>query len=162
MEYRFDHRSDLKQYFLCTVLVHVEDSGSFFEAPIDKIWRLVEAHGKELNKIHPEMKNSKSEMVSENSNIVSYDTDMQGQTIRNRIKITTYFPLGMAFEMLDGPLAESKFFNYYIPNGNRTGVTVVGEFKSPNMTDEMIKQAVHSFFDHGFDEDVAYLKTMKP
>jgi hypothetical protein len=144
------------------ILVFIEDSGSFFEAPIDKIWKLAEAHNKELNKIHPAMKNSKAEMVSENSNIVSYESDMQGQTIKSRIKITTYYPLGMAFEMLEGPLAGSKFFNYYIPKGNRTGVTVVGEFKSPIMSDEMTKQAVLSFFEHGFNEDVEYLKKMAP
>lgn len=143
------------------MLVHIEDSGSFFEAPIDKIWKLAEAHGMELTKIHPDMKNVKGEMLSENCNVFSYESDMNGQTIRSKIKITTYYPLGMAFEMLEGPLAGSKFFNYYIPSGNRTGVTVVGEFKSPSMNDEMIKQVVKSFFDHGFDEDVAYLKTMK-
>lgn len=143
-------------------MVFIEDSGSFFEAPMDKIWKLAEAHGKELNKIHPGMKNAKSEMISENSNIVSYDNDMQGQTIKNKIKITTHFPLGMAFEMLEGPLAGSKFFNYYIPNGNTTGVTVVGDFKSPNMSEDMIKQTVLSFFEHGFNEDVTYLKTMNP
>jgi hypothetical protein len=116
-------------------LVFIEDSGSFFEASLDKIWKLAEAHNKELNKIHPAMKNSKTEAISENSSIVSYESDVQGQTIKSRIKITMYYPLGMAFEMLEGPLAGSKFFNYYIPMGNRTGVTVVGEFKSPVMSD---------------------------
>lgn len=141
-------------------MVFIEDSGSFFEAPLDRIWKLAEAHNKELNKIHPAMKNSKSEMIGENSSIVSYESDVQGQTIKSRIKITMYYPLGMAFEMLEGPLAGSKFFNYYIPKGNRTGVTVVGEFKSPVMSDEMTKQTVLSFLEHGFSEDVAYLKKM--
>ena len=161
MRYRFDHGNDLKRYFLFTALVHIEDSGSFFDAPIDKIWKLSEAHGMELTKIHPAMKNVKGEMLSDNSKVFSYESDMNGQTIKSKIKITTYYPLGMAFEMLEGPLAGSKFFNYYIPSGNRTGVTVVGEFKSPNMNDDMIRQVVKSFFDQGFDEDVAYLKTMK-
>jgi hypothetical protein len=141
-------------------LVHIEDSGSFFDAPIDKIWKLVEAHGTDLTKIHPDMKNVKAEMISENSNVVGYDNEMQGQTIRSKIKITTYYPLGLAFEMLEGPLAGSKFFNYYIPGGNRTGITVVGEFKSPSMNDDMIRQAVKSMLDNGFDQDGAYLKTM--
>ena len=141
-------------------MVHIEDSGSFFDAPIDKIWKLVEAHGTDLTKIHPDMKNVKAEMVSENSNVVGYDNEMQGQTIRSKIKITSYYPLGLAFEMLEGPLAGSKFFNYYIPSGNRTGITAVGEFKSSSMNDDMIRQAVKSMFDTGFDQDAAYLKTM--
>ncbi|HLC09488.1 MAG TPA: hypothetical protein VJJ01_00010 [Nitrosopumilaceae archaeon] len=142
-------------------MVHIEDSGSFFDAPIDKIWKLVEAHGTDLTKIHPDMKNVKAEMVSENSNVVGYDNEMQGQTIRSKIKITSYYPLGLAFEMLEGPLAGSKFFNYYIPSGNRTGITVVGEFKSSSMNDNMIRQVVKSMLDNGFDQDTAYLKLMK-
>ena len=141
-------------------MVHIEDSGSFFDAPIDKIWKLVEAHGTDLTKIHPDMKNVKAEMVSENSNVVGYDNEMQGQTIRSKIKITSYYPLGLAFEMLEGPLAGSKFFNYYIPSGNRTGITVVGEFKSSSMNDNMIRQVVKSMLDNGFDQDAAYLKPM--
>jgi hypothetical protein len=141
-------------------MVHFEDSGSFFDAPIDKIWKLVEAHGTDLTKIHPDMKNVKAERVSENSNTVGYDNEMQGQIVRSKIKITSYYPLGLAFEMLEGPLAGSVFFNYYIPSGNRTGITVVGEFKSSSMNDDMIRQAVKSFFDTGFDQDAAYLKTM--
>jgi len=142
-------------------MVHIEDSGSFFDAPIDKIWKLVEAHGTDLTKIHPDMKNVKAEMVSENCNVVGYDNEMQGQTIRSKIKITSYYPLGLAFEMLEGPLAGSKFFNYYIPSGNRTGITVVGEFKSSSMNDNMIRQVVKSMLDNGFDQDTAYLKLMK-
>ena len=141
-------------------MVHIEDSGSFFDAPIDKIWKLVEAHGTDLTKIHPDMKNVKAEMVSENCNVVGYDNEMQGQTIRSKIKITAYYPLGLAFEMLEGPLAGSKFFNYYIPSGNRTGITAVGEFKSSSMSDDMIRQAVKSMLDNGFDQDAAYLKPM--
>ena len=142
-------------------MVHIEDSGSFFDASIDKIWKLVDAHGTDLTKIHPDMKNVKAEMVSENSNVVGYDNEMQGQTIRSKIKITSYYPLGLAFEMLEGPLAGSKFFNYYIPSGNRTGITVVGEFKSSSMNDNMIRQVVKSMLDNGFDQDTAYLKLMK-
>ena len=141
-------------------MVHIEDSGSFFDASIDKIWKLVDAHGTDLTKIHPDMKNVKAEMVSENCNVVGYDNEMQGQTIRSKIKITSYYPLGLAFEMLEGPLAGSKFFNYYIPSGNRTGITAVGEFKSSSMSDDMIRQAVKSMLDNGFDQDGAYLKTM--
>jgi len=143
-------------------MVYVEDLGSFFEAPIDKVWKLSQAHQTDLEKIHPDMKDSRTETVSETSNIVSYESDMQGQTIKNKIKITILYPLGMAFEFLEGPMAGSKFFNYYIPKGNRTGVNVVGDFVSPGMSDEMLKQTVLSFFEHGFNEDVAYLKKMNP
>jgi hypothetical protein len=41
-------------------------------------------------------------------------------------------PLGLVVEALEGPIAGSKFFNYYTPKGNKTGVTVIGDFKSPS------------------------------
>jgi len=86
---------------------------------------------------------------------------MQGQTIKTKLRVTRFYPFGVAIELLEGPLAGSKFFNYYIPNGNKTGVTVVGEFKSPIMTDEsQLRQAVLSFLEQAFNEDSAYLKTM--
>jgi hypothetical protein len=69
--------------------------------------------------------------------------------------------LGVAIELLEGAIAGSKFFNYYIPNGNKTGVTVIGDFKSSMMPDEnQLKQAVMSFLEQAFNEDSAYLKTM--
>jgi hypothetical protein len=141
-------------------MVFIEDSGSHFEAPVDKIWTLIQAHGKDGAKIHPGMKNMKLEMINDNTMINNYESDMKGKTIKNKIKITTYHPTGMAIEILEGPLAGSKFFNYLIPKGNRTGVTVVGEFKSNMMSDDQIKQSVLSYLDQVFNEDVAYLKTM--
>jgi len=143
-------------------VVFIEDSGSHFEASLDRVWRLIEAHGKDGGIMHPGMKNMKLEMINDNTMINSYESDMAGQTIKNKIKITMYPPLGLAIEMLEGPLAGSKFFNYLTPKGNRTGVTVVGDFKSTMMSDEQIKQTVLSFLEQVFNEDVAYLKKMPP
>jgi hypothetical protein len=111
--------------------------------------------------IHPGTKNYESDNVSENSAIHSWDSDIQGRTVKTRIKISRFYPLGTAIELLEGPIAGSKLFNYYIPNGQRTRVTVVGNFKSPVATDEnQLKQVVLSFLEQAFNEDSAYLKTM--
>ena len=56
--------------------------------------------------------------------------------MKNMIKVTSFYPLGVAIEILEGPMTGSKFFNYYIPNKNKTGVTVVGDFQSPMINDE--------------------------
>jgi hypothetical protein len=72
--------------------------------------------------------------------------------------------VGIALEILDGTFSGSKFFSYYMPkdNNNRTAVTVVGDFKSPTISDnEQLKSAVLSFLDNAFNEDVAYLKKMQ-
>jgi len=81
--------------------------------------------------------------------------------MKNMIKVTRFYPLGVAIELLEGPMTGSKFFNYYIPNKNKTWVTVVGDFKSPMINDEThLRQAVLSFLEQAFNEDNAYLKTM--
>src|ERR671933_2723746 len=87
-----------------------------------------------------------------------------GQVITNKVKGTIYYPVGIALEILDGTFSGSKFFSYYMPkdNNNRTAVTVVGDFKSPTISEnEQLKTAVLSFLDKAFNEDVAYLKKMQ-
>jgi hypothetical protein len=47
----------------CTVLVFLEDSGSFFELPLDKVWIQSQAHSVEHEKIHPDMKKVETERI---------------------------------------------------------------------------------------------------
>jgi hypothetical protein len=50
---------------------------------------------------------------------------------------------------------------YYIPiDNNKTGVTVVGDFKSNMIPEDEIKPIVLDFSERVFNEDVAYLKAM--
>ena len=78
------------------------------------------------------------------------------------MNFSLYPPLGLAIEALEGPIAGSKFFNYYTPKGSKTGVTVIGDFKSPMMSDDdQLRQAVLAFLEQAFNEDTAYLKTMR-
>jgi hypothetical protein len=73
-----------------------------------------------------------------------------------------YYPLGIAFEILEGLFADSKYFVYYIPvDNNKTGVTVVGDFKSNMIPEDEIKPIVLDFSERVFNEAVAYLKTMR-
>ncbi len=86
--------------------------------------------------------------------------DANSQNISLKIRGTMYYPLGIVFEILEGPFVDSKYFVYYIPiDNNKTGVTVVGDFKS-NMIPEDKKPIVLGFSERVFNEDVAYLKTM--
>lgn len=73
-----------------------------------------------------------------------------------------YYTLGIAFEILEGLFADSKYFVYYIPiDNNKTGVTVVGDFKSNMIPEDEIKPIVLDFSERVFNEAVAYLKTMR-
>lgn len=112
-------------------MVFVGDSGSVFDAQLDMVWKLVETHIKEGNRIHPNTRNNKSEILNETTFINSWEQvdDANGQNIRMKIRGTMYYPLGIAFEILEGPFVDSKYFVYYIPiDNNKTGVTVVGDF----------------------------------
>jgi hypothetical protein len=56
----------------------------------------------------------------------------------------------------------SKAFIYYAPPGNKTAVTVVGDFKIAGVSDEEgTKKAVMQMLERSFDEDVATFKSMK-
>ena len=146
-------------------MTFIQDSGSVFEAPLEMVWKLAEDHVEQGNKIHPNTRNNKAEIIDETSFINSWEQDDENsQTIRMKVKGTTYYPLGIAFEILEGPFADSKYFVYYflLDNDNsKTGVTVVGDFKSNVIPEEQIKLTVLSFLEKVFSEDVAYLNTIK-
>ncbi|MDQ3975923.1 MAG: hypothetical protein M3264_05285 [Thermoproteota archaeon] len=144
-------------------MVFIEDSGSVFDAQLDMVWKLGEAHIKEGNRIHPNTRNNNTEILNETTFINSWKQvdDAKGQNIRMKIRGTMYYPLGIAFEILEGPFVDSKYFVYYIPiDNNKTGVTVVGDFKSNIIPEDKIKPIVLDFSERVFNEDVAYLKTM--
>jgi hypothetical protein len=143
-------------------MVFIEDSGSVFDAQLDMVWKLGEAHIKEGNRIHPNTRNNNTEILNETTFINSWEQvdDAKGQNIRMKIRGTMYYPLGIAFEILEGPFVDSKYFVYYIPiDNNKTGVTVVGDFKSNIIPEDKIKPIVLDFSERVFN-DVTYLKTM--
>ena len=142
-------------------MVHLVDEGSHFEVPIEQVWKLNEDHATNGHKIHPNMKNQKYEEINENTMHFSWDTEMNGQMVHNKAKITNYAPVGTVLELVEGPMAGSTIFNFYTPKGNRTAVTVVGNFKSEMMPEEMLKQAAQQFLDTAHNEDKAYLQTAK-
>lgn len=143
-------------------MVYIKDEGSVFDASLEDVLRLREAHLKEGPRIHPEQLNQKIDQIDDRTVINSWEQDMQGQRIRTRAKLTSYAPVGLAIEILEGPLAGSRFFNYYTPIGpKKTGVTVVGEFKSSMMPDSQLKPAVEAFLQKAFEEDAAYLRKMR-
>ena len=70
--------------------------------------------------------------------------------------VAMYYPLGIVFE-IEGPFADFKYFVYYILiDNNKTGVTVVQDFKSNLVSEEQIKPIVLDFSKRVFNEDVVY------
>jgi hypothetical protein len=140
-------------------MVFIEDAGSEFDAPLDVVWKLNQAHATEAAKIHPQSRNNQMEMVNETTFISSWEEAApDGKIVKIKAKGAIHAPLGVAFEILEGPLTGSKFYNYYIPKGGKTGVTVVGDFKSAIIPDEQLESVVLAFLEKAFNEDSAYLK----
>jgi hypothetical protein len=93
---------------------------------------------------------------------MSFDVEGPGgKRIHYKNRTTAFPPLGRIMEYLEGPLAGSKAMTYYTPMGQKTGITVVGEFVSDTIPESEIKSFVLSLFEKGFDEDVENLKNFR-
>lgn len=95
-----------------------------------------------------------------NSVILTSERNVLGKTVVVKVKNTLYPPFGMVQEHLEGPMQGSKAFLYYIPKGNKTGVTVVGDYVMSGVDEQTIRDAVMTQAQRSFDEDNANLKKM--
>ena len=139
-------------------MVHIKDEGSHFDAPIDLVWKYnqsAEEHGRSHHHRNAAMK-----ALSENQVVVSWEQDIEGKPVRTAMRLTILPPTGMAVELLEGPMAGSKFFNYYTPKGDRTEVTVVGDFTSKQIPPEKLASVVMHFLEGSFDEDNEALRRL--
>jgi hypothetical protein len=71
-------------------MVFIIDEGSEFDASLEKVWKLSEAHFMDAAKIHPGGRNYKTENVSNNVATTSWESLIQGQTMKNMIKVTRF------------------------------------------------------------------------
>ncbi len=138
-------------------MVHIVDEGSHFDAPVDVIWKYLldqEDHAR----AHQSRRNMKVEPAGENLVHVSFEQNVQGNWVKVVNRITILAPLGSAIEMTEGPMKGSKWINYYTPMGNRTGVTVVGEFQSAMLPGAQLEPAVRKNLEDAFNEDSAAIR----
>jgi len=140
-------------------LVFILDEGSVFDAPVDKIWRFMQTPGDHHR--HASMINRSFEMEG-NSTILSFDAETLGGTkTRVKIKSTPLVPVGRMLEYIEGPLAGSKVMSYYVPMGDKTGVTIVGEYVSRSIPENQLKSTVMAQLEKSFYEDNENLKNFK-
>ncbi len=149
-------------------MVFIEDREGVFNASIDKVWKLVRAHVADSGKIHPRFKNIVTDMECQNVFICSWEEDINGQTRKMKEKGTIFYPLGVAYEFMDGTFTGSKYFVYYIAQeDNKTRVILAGDYfklapADPSSdNEEDYHSIVLSAFEKVFDEDCIYLKNMK-
>jgi hypothetical protein len=138
-------------------MVHVKDEGSHFDAPIETVWAYIRApdHGP----AHRNTRNHQVKPLGENGALVSMEQEMGGKWVKVANRITNYPPVGMAIEVVEGPMAGTKMLNVYTPKGNKTGIDVYGEFVSAQIPAAQLEPTVRGFLEEVFNEDSAAIKT---
>jgi hypothetical protein len=133
-------------------MVYVRDEGSVFNAPLDTVWKYLQSdidHGNS----HKGRKNFERKPAGENAMILSWDQDVEGKSVHMSNRLTFHPPVGFFVEPLEGPMAGSKFFNFYVPKGNKTEVGVVGDWNSKTIPPAQLEKAVWANLEKVYSED---------
>lgn len=133
-------------------MVFVADWGSRFDAPVDVIWKYLQSdddHGPS----HKGRRNFDRKAVNENTIVLSWEQDMEGSWVRLSNRLTFHPPVGFFVEAMEGPMAGSRFFNYYVPHGDKTEVVVVGDWDSKTIPAAQLEKAVVANLEKIFHED---------
>lgn len=133
-----------------------------FEGPIEKVWRLVSAHTPDnVHHIHAGFAKMHAAPDAKGGILASIQLrGPDGKVVPAKMRFVMSPPFTQTVEFLEGPFAGSWSTNTYVPEGNRTRVVCVGEFRIPGLDDASVLKLAGDFMDHGFEEDQAYLRKM--
>ncbi|HTT14395.1 MAG TPA: SRPBCC family protein [Thermoplasmata archaeon] len=138
-------------------MVRIVDDESRFEAPVDRVWALVRAHRHDMPSIHPTCRDVRVEQVAERIGLATWSMEFDGRPVTMASRVVHFPPLGKLIEYLAGPLAGSAEITYLTPEGARTRISVIGEYRSPTYDDAALVRAVDAFHALEFEEDARYL-----
>lgn len=136
-------------------MVKVTDDG-LFPVSREKVWRLIEAHGTDLQNIHPSVKSARP--LDRDGTTIEQIRDMNGQTVKIVLKITPSPPDTLTLEFLEGPMT-GKMVNTYTEVSGGTKVVTECDMKSQIMDDKQLESALRQNLSNGFDDDLRYLNT---
>ncbi len=137
-------------------MVFVRDEGSEFDAPLDVVWAFVSTP--DAHSTAHRHRDVARERRSDREGQYAWMQEFDGRPTRFAMRWRSYHPVGVAYDVSEGPFAGSKFFLYYTPRGGRTGVTIIGDFVSATLSDAEIPAAVDRFFSVEFDQDAAGIR----
>jgi len=141
-------------------MVFIVDEGSVFDAPLEKIWRFLQTPPDIHN--HPANQNLQAEFQPDGTIHLTFENEGPGGSMmKNKVKMTMVPPVGFIMEYIEGPMVGSKSMQYYLPKGNSTGVTVVGEYVSKAIPESQIKPIVVRGLETAFNDDQKNLKSFK-
>ncbi|MEA3198922.1 MAG: hypothetical protein QOE90_350 [Thermoplasmata archaeon] len=141
---------------------YYSDDGTF-DGPVDKVWKLIQAHNDPKNKIHGSIVSMASKPQPDGSvlaDVVTLGNDGRSH-VNHKWRFTVKPPHTQSVEMVEGPMKGTWFTSVYLPEGNKTRVVTVAEWKVEGVHDEAtLKKLANEFFDSGFDEDNKFLRNM--
>lgn len=132
-------------------MVYLRDDGGVFDAPIDLVWEFV-GSGDGHSRAHRHRATTRRR-DAEGHGTYSWEQEFLGRPELFTMRWHALPPLGIAYEVLAGPFEGSRFFLYYTPMGERTGVTLVGDWVSPTLPESEVPAAVDRFFALEFEQD---------
>lgn len=145
-------------------MVRYYSDDGVFDAPVQKVWQLIQAHAEHGTKIHEGLVSAKGTPQPDGSIVADWVLrNPDGKTTsKAKLRMVPRPPYAQTVEFTEGAFKGTWLTTVYIPEGNRTRAVTVAEWKVQGVTDEktLLKMA-DDFFNHGFDEDSRYLKTMK-
>jgi hypothetical protein len=139
-------------------MVYIKDEGGTFDASLDVIWKYLQAVDKHGLTHHGPYTQKKP--LSESAMEFSWENKVKGKTVNVKTRVTTLMPLGVAIEIMEGPMAGSKFINLYTPKGDKTEITVIGEFNSDTIPPGEIERNARRFLELIHKEDIAAIKSL--
>lgn len=141
-------------------MVFVRDEGSVYNAPLRDVWRLLSS-GPLHSEAHHHRRTERTSLPG-NAGEYRWEQDFEGKPEMFSMRWTAFPPFGIAYEVLEGPFRGSKFFVYYRARGDKTRVTMVGEFVSPTIPPARVEASALAFFAREFEEDSAAISSLPP
>jgi hypothetical protein len=139
-------------------VVFVRDEGSVYNASLEEVWRYLST-GDRHSEAHRHRSFSRKSLPG-NAGEYTWEQEFEGKPERFTMRWTAFPLFGIAYEVLEGPFVGSKFFAYYRPRGNKTRVTIAGDFVSPSIPSARLESSVLGFFAKEFEQDSAAIATM--
>ncbi len=136
-------------------MVRVTDDG-IFPVSRDKVWRLIEAHGTDLQGIHPDVKSVRP--LDKEMTTFEQTREVNGRTVKTVLRVTPNPPNQLTLEFLEGPMT-GRIVNTYTEISGGTKVVSECDMKSSVMDDRTLEGAIRQTLDNGFEDDLRYLNT---
>jgi len=142
-------------------MVFVQDLGSRFDAPIDVVWEYIFG-GEGHDASHKTTRGGKMKPLFKGPFVLQYKAERKygNRWIPETMRITFFPPVATVQELLDGPLAGSKWTYVYTPKGRRTQIDVTGEFKSKTIPAGRLKTLALAFLANEFAEDAPPVRAL--